>query len=263
LLSNTQQKGLFQVVNQGGDVSTNQFDLQMGDGGFGIFNGCAAPTSKGAAPMFDGSTSSFGTKYGGWTNKADCAKLPAKPKTLAVLPVGEPSLDRLCELSFELGVRIEGGENPKLLSAKRVPCPAPLIALTGLNRTDEAAIGSEMINSTASGSLTRMMDCCKPSAGWVGNVKFADPAHPAVIPCTSDGYTRVTVGPSPGPAPGPAPPAPTTPTPAPAAPTPAPGPGPAPPGCPGGSLSACIGLCPSTPAAAYKACVDSCVSRCS
>jgi hypothetical protein len=50
------------------------------------------------------------------------------------------------------------------------------------------------------------------------------------------------------------------PTPSPA---PAPGPGPAPSGCPGGSLSACIGLCPSSPAVAYKACVDACVTRCS
>jgi len=33
--------------------------------------------------------------------------------------------------------------------------------------------------------------------------------------------------------------------------------------CPGGNLSACIGLCPSTPAAAFQACVGVCTSRCS
>ena len=38
--------------------------------------------------------------------------------------------------------------------------------------------------------------------------------------------------------------------------------GPSPSGCPGGSLSACINLCPSNPPAAYKACVQSCVQRC-
>jgi len=48
-----------------------------------------------------------------------------------------------------------------------------------------------------------------------------------------------------------------TPAPAPSSPTPSPS------GCPGGDLSACIALCPSSPAAAYKACVNSCVSRCS
>ena len=58
-----------------------------------------------------------------------------------------------------------------------------------------------------------------------------------------------------------------TPTPAPPAPTPAP-PTPAPPGptpsdCPGGSLKACLALCPQTPASAFEACSKECVSRCS
>ena len=47
-------------------------------------------------------------------------------------------------------------------------------------------------------------------------------------------------------------------------PTPGPSPTPTPSGnCPGGDLSSCIGLCPSDPAAAYKACVQECVTRCS
>jgi len=33
--------------------------------------------------------------------------------------------------------------------------------------------------------------------------------------------------------------------------------------CPGGSLSACINLCPADQSAAYKACIDTCLSRCS
>jgi cellulose 1,4-beta-cellobiosidase len=51
---------------------------------------------------------------------------------------------------------------------------------------------------------------------------------------------------------GPAPPTPTPPTPTP----------PAPSGCPGGSLSACIGLCPSDPPVVYSTCVKSCAKRC-
>jgi len=43
---------------------------------------------------------------------------------------------------------------------------------------------------------------------------------------------------------------------------PSPGPGPTPSGCPGGSLSACIALCPSNPPDAFKACVQSCETRC-
>jgi len=54
----------------------------------------------------------------------------------------------------------------------------------------------------------------------------------------------------PGSAPMPSPPAPTPPSPSP------------PSGCPGGSLSKCMGLCPSNPPTVYKACVQSCVVRC-
>tara|TARA_B110000208_G_C11687619_1_gene401116 strand:+ start:131 stop:1063 length:933 start_codon:yes stop_codon:yes gene_type:complete len=43
-------------------------------------------------------------------------------------------------------------------------------------------------------------------------------------------------------------------------PTPPPSPAPPAPGCPGGSLAACIGLCPT---AGYKECVAACVHRCS
>jgi len=62
----------------------------------------------------------------------------------------------------------------------------------------------------------------------------------------------------------PTPPTPPTPTPPvpPTPPPPAPPTPPSPSGCPGGTLSACIGLCPSNPAVAYKACVNACVARC-
>jgi len=50
--------------------------------------------------------------------------------------------------------------------------------------------------------------------------------------------------PTPGPAPSPPSPSPPSPT------------------CPGGSLQACIGLCPSAPPIAYKDCVAACVKRC-
>ena len=44
---------------------------------------------------------------------------------------------------------------------------------------------------------------------------------------------------------------------------PTPGPAPSPGGaCPGGSLAACIGLCPASPTSVYQACVQSCSTRC-
>jgi len=234
---------LVQVVNQGGDVASGQFDLQVGDGGFGIFDGCANPTSQGAKAMFNVDNSAFGKQYGGWQDKADCSKLPSSPAN-GTLPAGEVALPQLCEKAFDLGFK--GSGNAKISGGKRVPCPTELRALTGLDRTDGST--SE---SVGSGEVTTMMDCCKPSAGWIGNVPKVDPKFPAVVPCIADGYTRVpNAGPSPTP-PSPAP------TPAPAPPSP-----PSPSGCPGGSLSACMDLCPTDPTA-FQACVKDCEQRCS
>merc|ERR1711970_548739 len=56
----------------------------------------------------------------------------------------------------------------------------------------------------------------------------------------------------------PLPPSPPPPTPSPPTPTP---PTPSPSGCPGGSLAACMHLCPSDPAA-YEACMRDCQIRC-
>ena len=56
-----------QVVNQGGDVPDGNFDLQMGDGGFGIYNACVSDGTS--VPQFDGSASQWGNQYGGWYNR--------------------------------------------------------------------------------------------------------------------------------------------------------------------------------------------------
>merc|ERR1711862_852712 len=47
-----------------------------------------------------------------------------------------------------------------------------------------------------------------------------------------------------------------TPTPTPTPPTPSPT------GCPGGSLSACVELCPTSPVAAFTACISVCDEKC-
>lgn len=174
---------LVQVVNQGGDVASGQFDLQVGDGGFGIFDACAAPTSKGAPAMFSGSAESWGQRYGGWQQRSDCDKLPAGPASGAV-PTGEATLPELCRTAFDLGFK--GNGNAKITGGERVPCPTELRALTGLDRTD-----GDSSEHVGSGEVTTMMDCCKPSAGWIGNVPNAAALFPAVVTCVADGYTRV------------------------------------------------------------------------
>lgn len=73
-------------------------------------------------------------------------------------------------------------------------------------------------------------------------------------------HLSVPISPSP---PTPAPPAPSPPTPAPPKPPTPPSPTPpSPPGCPGGSLAACMKSCPTDPTA-YEACVKDCTARCS
>merc|ERR1711862_413381 len=109
--------------------------------------------------------------------------------------------------------------------------------MAGLDRTDGSTA-----ESVGAGTVTTMMDCCKPSAGWVGNVPKADPKYPAVLPCQLDGYTRVPHG-SPTPPAPPVPPSPPSPPSPPPPPSPPGPPSPSPSGCPGGSLSACMQLC--------------------
>ena len=43
---------------------------------------------------------------------------------------------------------------------------------------------------------------------------------------------------------------------------PPPPPSPSPSACPGGNLTACMGLCPASPPIAYKDCIDTCVKKC-
>lgn len=78
--------------------------------------------------------------------------------------------------------------------------------------------------------------------------------------CAVD-FEEVECPTQPSPAPSPVPPSPEpTPTPEP---TPAPTPAPTPtPSCPGGSLHACLTLCPSESQDIYKVCVDECLARC-
>merc|ERR1739848_894968 len=80
-------------------------------------------------------------------------------------------------------------------------------------------------------------DIQHPATSWADVFRLMD-AQP-VIPATRP------------PPPTPAPPTPAPPTPSPPSPTPSPS------GCPGGSLAACIHLCPADPAAS-QACMSEC-----
>jgi hypothetical protein len=84
--------------------------------------------------------------------------------------------------------------------------------------------------------------------------------HQATFSNIRFGAIGTTSGPTPSPSPAPTPSPSPSPTPPPApTPSPSPTPSPTPSDCPGGSLSACIDLCPAD---AFAACVKSCQRRC-
>merc|ERR1712032_975490 len=85
---------------------------------------------------------------------------------------------------------------------------------------------------------------------------YLESANPKANPCGGASPTPCP-GPSPTPVPTPTPP-PTPPLPTPPVPTPTP-PSPSPSDCPGGSLDACIDLCPAD---IFAQCAESCAKRC-
>lgn len=49
---------IIQVVNSGSDVPVGNFDVQIADGGFGIYDACTAASTK--MPQFNGTAASWG-----------------------------------------------------------------------------------------------------------------------------------------------------------------------------------------------------------
>jgi hypothetical protein len=200
---NTMAKEMIvQSINTGSDVWGNQFDLQVGDGGFGAFDSCAGASGS----MFPGDYSAWGKMYGGADSKAECSKLPAYPNDATAMKAAGDSLVDLCEYSFDKGARLEGGGNPTLISVSRVKCPDELVDLTQIQRSDDpenynpsvepptnsSNVCSNKPNYPLSYCLTRMMDCRKPSGAWRTNVdiNLMVPGKRLVQTCAVDGYTR-------------------------------------------------------------------------
>jgi hypothetical protein len=98
---------IVQVVNQGGDVPDGNFDLQMGDGGYGIFDACVKDGTS--MPQFDGTGSQWGNTYGGWDTRAQCSQLPQFPHCKLDASYVD-NMQTLCQWSFDNGLRLQNGE---------------------------------------------------------------------------------------------------------------------------------------------------------
>ena len=183
---------IVQSINQGADVPNANFDLQVGDGGFGLNNACTVGTTS--TPQFDGAASQWGAIYGGWTDITGCDNLPQYPHCGSN---PQDNMRDLCKWSFNKVFRKPGAvlvSNPVISKMCEVKCPVELYTATGIHRSDEInsayTCGTNLIPT--GGVITRMMDCSKPSYAWVGNVKGTTyTGFEAVIPCRRDGYTRV------------------------------------------------------------------------
>ena len=200
---------IVQSVNTGSDVSGNQFDLQVGAGGAGAYNNCAGASGA----MFPGSTDVWGKQYGGPDNSAQCTDLPQYTQGSTAMKDAGDDLQKLCQYSFDKKCRGEGGSNPTLVDATRVKCPAELVELTGIQRSDDPSTyeateenrvhtlpaNAQCQADTPGGGtaycLTRMMDCRKPSGAFKDNVvsDLVVPGKKLVQTCMPDGYTRIDV----------------------------------------------------------------------
>jgi hypothetical protein len=128
---------IVQSVNSGHDVHCPQFDVQVGIGGQGLHNNCIG----GAAAMFEGTQDDMGERFGGWRNRADCAKSPKHLKNATHMTGQGDDMVKLCELSFDLKIRGEDGLNSRIIKMSQVTCPAQLTAMTGFRRSDQDNFG--------------------------------------------------------------------------------------------------------------------------
>lgn len=196
VFKNNQTDIIAQVVNTGYDMThPNQFDIQMGAGGMGAFNACAGDSN---ISMYAGEKSVWGLQYGGIQNENDCNLLPQYP-IIQSDSYASNNLRELCHFGFIQSYRGENGLNYKFeYVPERVKCPLELTEITGFYRKDDPAsyslknfkpcnMGDQY---SIACSLTRMMDCAKPTAAWTEHVNQLDISGP-VPACKRDGYSRL------------------------------------------------------------------------
>merc|ERR1712150_334283 len=124
--------------------------------------------------------------------------------------------------------------------------------------------GHNMQNAVRADNETHCCDFCQQTKGCVGWTFIPKDGNACWLKDQIDGLqadglvTSGSIGTVPPPSPVPPTPVPVPPTPVPVPPTPTPTPS----DCPGGSLDACIDLCPTDDTALFHACVKSCQKRC-
>ncbi|MCJ1372683.1 hypothetical protein MMC20_003908 [Loxospora ochrophaea] len=119
---------IVQATNTGTDVGSNQFDLAMPGGGFGIYDGCTTE--------WDAASSIWGAQYGGPSTNT-CSSFPSK-------------LQAGCNFRWDW---MQGADNPTV-DWEMVSCPAEIVAKSGCATTSDTPTGPSSASSSAAGSAT-------------------------------------------------------------------------------------------------------------
>ncbi|KAI6645643.1 Glycoside hydrolase family 45 protein [Oopsacas minuta] len=188
---------IVQAVNTGSDVSSGQFDVLVGAGGFGIFNGCASDCKYGQTcsgghcnyPQYTGNFQAWtpdGNCYGGGVHDPNgCNNLITTPS--GQQSFAEETLIYGCKTAIQQGYH----QNFKV-NYKRVACPRSLYLVTGIkSRNDDALLDqpSPFLALDGTGQATTTMDCCKPTCAWRQNIgRYTVPEFPSLYVCDKNGY---------------------------------------------------------------------------
>jgi hypothetical protein len=205
---------IFQAVNTGFDVKQNHFDVQMGGGGFGYFDGCNKDCTSRSTSCSNLGGPCKGGLYGGtfydWT----------------FFKSGSERTSWGGDACYDGGIRIDHIQQKNLSVKKacqmaaggsawkdqtfieacsaaidnamhwnwdvmytRVACPDNLTKLTGYRPSDDAGQPkpSKGLSLGTKGEITSMQDCCKASCSW-GNKGNFDRKFNAVTTCDKNGF---------------------------------------------------------------------------
>lgn len=182
---------IVQAANTGSDVSSGQFDILVGAGGFGIYDGCASDCQYGRvcsgghcnAPQYSSGFSAWtpdGNCYGGGVRDANgCNALAPNPQTFA-----EKTLVYGCKEAI-----YQRYHQNLQVSFAQVQCPKSLYQITGIRPNSDTSLPlpNPSLYLPSGGRTTTTMDCCKPTCAWRQNVKNADSNWPQLFVCDKTG----------------------------------------------------------------------------
>ena len=189
-------KYIVQAVNTGSDVSSGQFDILVGAGGFGIYDACSSDCQYGQvcsgghcnSPYYSGNFAAWtpdGNCYGGGVhNPSGCSKLV----TSSSHTFADDTLLYGCPEAIKRGFHANFD-----VQWQKVQCPPSLYKVTGLRRKDDGEHPAPKLGLTLSnsGRTTTTMDCCKSTCAWRQNIaSFTDPQFPQVYTCNKIGTTN-------------------------------------------------------------------------